>query len=213
MEAKRNVFLADDHTLVGQGLAAILEKIQGIASVRLFTNGKDLYRATLAEKPDFVILDLDMPEWNGLETLAKLKSAWPEIKCIILSMIDEKSVIEECISLGAISYLHKDCTQQDLESALQSALAGNIFYSKVVIDALKGSRRNRQEGLYKHEPLTDREREVLKWICDGLSVKEISDKMFVSQRTVETHKYNLMKKFDVKSAGKLIAIAIKQKIA
>jgi len=206
------IFLADDHEIVATALAGLLQAIPGVGEVRTFSNGKLLYSACLADQPDLVILDLEMPEWDGLTTLRNLKG-----KCsapvIMLSMNDERSMIEGCIREGARAYLHKNCSQQELSASVTAVLQGNIFLSeetKMIVTGLKQHSAAGTAGLT--EPLTDKEYEVLQLVCEGFSSKEIGEKLFISSRTVETRKNRLMEKFNVQTTGKLIALALKNKI-
>ena len=207
------IYLADDHQLVADGLSQVLKTIEGVKSVRVFENGKELYKAVMSQIPDIVLLDIEMPEWDGIHTLEQLKSNYSNIPCLMLSMLDEKSVIEECIKKGASAYLHKDSKASELKEALETVCQGNIYFSQEALKVLSGKRKSMAPDDFELlEPITERELEILGHLCDGLTSKEIGLKLFVSHRTVETHKNNLMQKFAVKTTGKLISLAIKNKI-
>lgn len=208
------VFIADDHELVRQGLSAILESLDIVTKVRSFSNGRDLYKSILGEeKPNCIFLDIEMPVWDGLKTLREIKMNFPEIPCFMLSMLEEKSIIDECVSIGASGYLHKDSTKEEMQSAILAGKEGKLFFSEEANKILVGKRnKSANASVELTEPLTERELEILEKICDGLTSKEIGDELFVSHRTVETHKKNLMQKFNVNSTGKLIAIALKSRI-
>lgn len=206
-----HLYLADDHQVVAQGIASLLRQIPTIAAVQVFKDGHDLYQACLVQTPDIVFLDIEMPKWDGLETLKNLKIKFPALRCYMLSMLNEKAVIDNCIEKGASGYLSKDCTIEELAEAIGSE--GELYFSKEVLKVLSGYSNKKKETLFQlSEPLTERELEILKWLCDGFSPKEIAEKIFLSPRTVETHKAKLMEKFDVNSVGKLISVAIKNKI-
>jgi DNA-binding NarL/FixJ family response regulator len=128
MHRNLDVYFADDHQLVAKAIADLLLKINGIAVVKTFSNGKELYHACLSKMPDLVILDIQMPEWNGITTLKKLNEI-NSVPAIMLSMNDEKTVIEECMREGAKGYLNKDCTQEELQNAIITVMGGNIFLS------------------------------------------------------------------------------------
>ncbi|CAG5076490.1 response regulator transcription factor [Parvicella tangerina] len=213
MDKKLVVFIADDHELVRQGVSGILESSKHIETVRSFSDGRDLYKAILNEKPDCIFLDIEMPNWDGLKTLREIKTNFPEIPCIMLSMLEERSVIEECVVIGASGYLHKDSSKEELEEAIIKSLEGKVFFSEEANKILTGQRnRVSSSGIELTEPLTHRELEILEKICDGLTSKEIGEQLFVSHRTVEAHKKNLMQKFNVNTTGKLIALALKNRI-
>jgi len=211
--SKKRIFLADDHELVAMGLASILKTIQTVDEVKIFPNGKELFKACMHEKPSHIFLDIEMPEWDGLYTLKELKKAYPSIPVLMLSMLNERHIIEDCIDKGALAYLNKDSTMSELEEALSSVEQQVVFYSSEVKKALDGKLATRStSNIELTEPLTDRELEVLNYLCDGLTSKEIGEKLFLSSRTVETHKNNIMQKFGVNTTGKLIMLAIKNRI-
>jgi DNA-binding NarL/FixJ family response regulator len=206
------IYLADDHEIVAKAIANLIGSLNEVSEVRTFPNGKELYLACLSSKPDLAILDMEMPEWNGMATLKKLREL-NHFPVIMLTMNDEKAMIEEAMKEGAKGYLHKNCTQEELKLAITTVLSGSLFLSedvKKVMVGLKTASTNSQVEL--SEPLTEKELEVLKLVCEGLTSKEIGEKLFLSPRTVETRKNNLMQKFNVQTTGKLIAIAIKNKM-
>ena len=207
-----DIYLADDHEIVAKAIANLLVTINKGFTVKTFGNGKELYTSCLLKMPDLIILDMEMPFWNGITTLKNL-IGFTSIPIIMLTMNDEKSTIEEAIKLGAKGYLHKNCSQDELKKAIEEVLNGSIFLSeetKKIMVGLKGSSSTSDYKLT--EPLTDKEYEVLALVCDGMTSKEIGEKLFMSSRTVETRKNNLMQKFNVQTTGKLIAIALKHKI-
>lgn len=207
------VYVADDHEIVAKGISSMLSQISFVKEVRTFNNGKELYKAVLSSRPDIVFLDIEMPEWDGIRTLEKLSVDYPEIPCLVLSMIDEKSIVEECIKKGALGYLHKDSKSNELESAILCAQKKEVYFSEETKKILTGVKKTIQsDQINLTEPLTQRELEVLELICEGLTSKEIGEKLFVSHRTVETHKNNLMQKFEAKTTGKLISLAIKNRV-
>ncbi len=213
MEKELTIFVADDHELVRQGISALLQSIENMGTVRSFANGKELYKALLNEKPSCVFLDIEMPEWDGIRTLKTIKESHPEIPCFMLSMLEERSVIEECVASGASGYLHKDSTKEELASAISTGINGGTYFSEEANKIRMGQRNKSQlTNVELLEPLTERELEILGKICDGLTSKEIGEQLFVSHRTVETHKKNLMQKFNVNTTGKLISIALKNRI-
>jgi two-component system response regulator DegU len=156
-------------------------------------------------------LDIEMPIWDGRKTLVELKNKFPDLLCNMLSMNNEKAIIDDCISKGASGYLSKDCTLDELQEAIINS--AEIYFSKEVLKHLSGYGKTKGEQQFLLiEPLTEREVEVLTFLCDGLSPKEIANKINLSPRTVETHKTAIMQKFDVNSVGKLISVAIKNKV-
>lgn len=204
------IYLADDHKIVAQGVGALLKKLENVSDVFVFSNGKDLFDHCTTHLPDLALLDLNMPGWDGRKTLVQMRSRFPSVRCFILSMLNEKHIIEDCIQKGANGYLNKDCSQLELQEALLTP-PGEIFYSKEVLKSLSGMNTSKAEPILT-EPLSEREREILGHLCDGLTPKEIADKIFLSVRTIETHKNNIMQKFNVNSVGKLISLSIKNNL-
>ncbi len=211
MKTKLKIYLADDHNIVAQGLASIIRQIPEVGELEVFQNGKNLFDACLVKQPDVVFLDIEMPIWDGRKTLVELKNKFPDLRCNMLSMNNEKAIIDDCISKGASGYLSKDCTLDELQEAIINS--AEIYFSKEVLKHLSGYGKTKGEQQFLLiEPLTEREVEVLTFLCDGLSPKEIANKINLSPRTVETHKTAIMQKFDVNSVGKLISVAIKNKV-
>ncbi len=205
------VYIADDHNLVVKGIANIMLPMPEIASLEIYHDGKQLFDACTSVLPDLVFLDLSMPVWDGRKTLVELKAKYPYLRCIMLSMNNETEVIDDCIAKGASGYLHKDCTEVELREAINTT--DEIYFSKDVLKALCGySVASAKQNFQLTEPLTDREREILKFLCEGLTPREIADKVYLSHRTIETHKKNIMDKFQVNSVGKLISVTLKNNL-
>lgn len=212
MEQKLTVFLADDHHLIAEGIATLLNDLELIQSVKIFANGKLLYKEFNTKRPNLCILDIEMPEWDGITTLKEIRANYPEIPVLMLSMVEERSIIEECLKIGALGYMHKDSDKNEFKSAIEAILKGEVFLSAEAKKIIEGIRMSNSASIALSEPLTQRELEILKLICDGQTSKEIGESLFLSPRTVETHKTHLMQKFNVNSTGKLISIAIKSKL-
>jgi two-component system response regulator DegU len=206
------IYLTDDHEIVAKAIANLLTSLDTVGTVKTFSNGKELYNACLDKMPDLVILDMEMPEWNGMVTLKKLVEI-ASVPIIMLTMNDERKLIEESIKEGAKGYLHKNCNLSELKTAIEMVMDGNIYLSEDTKKIMVGLKQSSTQTAHTlTEPLTDRELEVLRLVCDGLTSKEIGEKLFLSSRTVETRKTNLMQKFNVQTTGKLIAMALKHKI-
>ena len=211
MNTSYTVYLADDHTIVAQGIGALIKQIPGVTELNIFSNGKDLFDACSGQLPTHVFLDLEMPVWDGRTTLTALKDKYPALRCLILSMLNEKAIIEDCLAKGASGYLNKDCSVVELQEAIFST--DDFYLSKEALKSISGFGRKIVSKEYQlSEPLTERELEVLALLCEGLSPKEIATKIYLSPRTVETHKKNIMQKMEVNSIGKLISVALKNKL-
>ena len=209
---KIQIYVADDHKIVAEGISNLLYTIPRVTEVKTFPNGLKLFEACKQNHPSLIFLDIEMPIWDGRKTLVELKKEFPAIPCLILSMINEKAIIEECIDLGASAYLNKDCEFYELNEAVEKVLMGENFISKECLKSLANFTKKSKNTPYLTPELSEREKEILALLCDGLSPKEIAEKIFLSHRTVETHKTNIMQKFEVNSIGRLISIALKNGI-
>jgi DNA-binding NarL/FixJ family response regulator len=207
-----DIFLADDHELVSQGIAAIISNSFRNCRVSAFKNGKLLFEAVEKNPPHIIFLDYEMPVWDGKTTLVALRRSYPKIPVMMLSMINEKSLIEDCMKHGALGFINKDCSIEDFKLAIKSARSGSIFYSHEVLKVMQGLKPVAAAHDVPVYYLTQRELEVLKLLCDGLSPREIGNQIFLSPRTIEKHKDNIMQKLDVNSVSRLISFAIKNKI-
>ena len=213
MSAKEwTIYLADDHELVAKGVKSLLLQMSEVRDVQLFKNGRDLFAAVLQNTPTVIFLDIEMPIWNGIDTLKEFQRQKVDVPVIVLSMLEDKTVIESCWNLGARGFMHKDCDTEELQKAIETVLNGNRFVSNYAKELLSTSTKNFSSKDIQIDSISGREMDVLRLLCDGYSSQEISDKLFLSRRTVETHKNNLMKKFDVNSAVKVVSIVLKNRI-
>ncbi|MBN2172785.1 MAG: response regulator transcription factor [Bacteroidales bacterium] len=208
-----NVLLTDDHQIIIDGLKSLLEKVEDINVVGEAQNGRIALDLLKIIKVDVVLMDIDMPILNGIEATKIIKAQYPEIKVVVLSMHNESSLIRTLISAGANGYVLKNTDQEDLISAIRKVYGGQKYFSPDATislaehDALSPSTIQKDWYL---EDLTDREIEILKLIAEGFSNKEIGEKLFISHRTVDTHRTNLMKKIGVKNIAGIIKYAIKK---
>ena len=205
------IYIADDHEIVAKGISALVNKVVEEGVVLIAKNGEELIRKVLTQTPDFVILDVEMPKLDGLDTLKELRKRGYRFPVLMLSMVEEQAVIQKSMDLNANGYLHKDCSEEELEEAFIAIQKDEFYLSKEAKSAMLGLRSNRG-GSRENYNLTKREYEVLTLICEGLTSKEIGKRLFISARTVETHKENLMQKMDVNSSSKLVAKALKKRI-
>jgi two-component system, NarL family, nitrate/nitrite response regulator NarL len=199
--------LADDHSLVRDGIRALLSGEANIQIKGEAGNGRELLDLLAVVKVDVVLMDIDMPEMNGLDATRVIRKTYPELKVIVLSMHDEKAMIQAMISAGVDGYLLKNSPKVDLLNAIREVAQGNSFFPVEVQSRLlqKDSDIFRKGKL---ADLTERELEILTAIAEGLSNKEIGEKLFISHRTVDTHRTNLMQKLEVHNVAGLVRIAI-----
>lgn len=206
------IFLADDHTIVRQGLAKLLEAESGFDIIGEAEDGRDAVNKVQKLKPDIVIMDIAMPLLNGIEATRQIKKLLPQTKIIILSMHSNDRYISELIGLGASGYLLKDSTGTEIIKAVFSAIKGDVYLSptisrRVINDYLTLKKTSSREDLYAK--LSNREREVFQMIAEGRSTKEVSDILCVSPSTVKTHRANIMEKLEIDNLSQLIQFAIR----
>lgn len=210
-----SLLIVDDHQLVLDGLVAIVNDIDGFEIKGSARNGKEGIRIAEALNPDIILMDIDMPIMNGLEATRRIKSTNPSAKIIILTMHNEASLIKKVMEIGADGYLLKNADQEEFYNALCSVAKGKSHFSAEVTEALLNPSKKFTTSFevdsdtVQLSKLTEREVDILKLIAEGLSNKEIGDKLFISHRTVDTHRTNLMKKLEVHNIAGLIKFAIK----
>ncbi len=204
------VLLADDHQIIIDGLKSLLQNTGDIVMAGEANNGREALRLLNILKVDVVLMDIDMPMMNGIEALKELKRTLPGIKVIILSMHQEAGMIKSLMAIGADGYILKSTSRDELIGAIRKVAGGQSYFSsEVTISLLNTPQNNLSSSKQPVEMLTDREEEILKLIAEGFSNKEIGTKLFISHRTVDTHRTNLMKKLNANNIAGLISYAIK----
>lgn len=207
---KIKVLLTDDHQIIIDGLKSLLAHSDEITVAAQANDGREALRILGLIQIDVVLMDIDMPVLNGIDTLKEIRKQHRDVRVIILSMHNEGGMIKSLMDIGANGYLLKSCSQAELTDAIRKVASGqNYFSTDVTLALLKPNGMNPGQ---KNELLTERETEILKLIAGGFSNKEIGDQLFISHRTVDTHRTNLMKKLDVNNIAGLISYAIKNGI-
>jgi two-component system, NarL family, response regulator DegU len=214
---KINVVLADDHVLVRRGIRAMLESDTSIDVVGEAGNGVEALDTAKNLKPDILVLDIRMPEMNGLEAAAKLHDVSPNTKAVILSMHDSEEYVLQALDAGAYGYLLKDTDKDEFLKALKQVHSGNKYFSGAVSNVLANRLLNAKSYVPKapvEDPyhLTKRERQILRMIIDGKHNKDIADSLNKSVRTIETHRFNIMKKMGVTNAIDMVNKAVKENL-
>ncbi|MBK9492672.1 MAG: response regulator transcription factor [Haliscomenobacter sp.] len=212
MEPKIRVLIADDHQLVRKGFVSILEQIPQVEIVADAANGREVLDAfRRGIRADVVMLDYEMPLMNGLETLEQLKNDYFGIKVIMLTMLNERSIIQQAIEKGADGFLFKNTSIEELSGAIFKVHKGEKYFAGEVALALaKPAASIQNQALL--ELLSERELEILKLVAQGFSSTEIGQQLFISPRTVDTHRNNLIQKLEVKGIAGLVQLAIKNKL-
>jgi DNA-binding NarL/FixJ family response regulator len=201
---KPTVILADDHTLVLEGFRRLLEThCELLATVG---DGQALLQTVAQHRPDIVILDISMPVMNGIEAARALKSKYPALKLVFVTMHADPAYIRAAFQAGASGYILKQSLGDELPQALHTVLQGQIYVTPLIAkDVVDGMLHNDTRPLVE---LTARQQEVLQLIVDGLSAKDIAAKLSISHRTVEFHKAQLMQQLDLHSTVELIKFAL-----
>lgn len=201
------ILIADDHQIVREGIKNMLVEIEDFIVVGEAENGKDAIEKIKALSPDIVIIDISMPVMTGIEAIKIIKETLPRVKTLVLTIHTEIEYIEQIFKSGATGCLHKNAGKKEFETAIRAIAKGENYFSSIMSKIL----------VEKHffdktnsNPLTKREQEILKWIAEELSNQEIADKLFISVRTVETHRKNMMKKLNVNNTVALIKYALQQ---
>lgn len=205
------VLIADDHRLVREGLAKILEGCRDIQVVGEASNGIEALRKISELQPHVVLLDISMPKLSGLEVARRVTKEFPRTKIVILSMHEEEEYTLKMVRIGVSGYLLKDSAAQEVIDAIRSAFEGKAFFTPAISKVLAESYR--QVAPQKEDPyerLNDREREILQLIAEGHSNKEISNLLFISPKTVDNHRTNLMRKLNIHTTADLVRWATKK---
>lgn len=214
---KIRVILVDDHQIVRDGIKALISEDPSIQIVGEAASGEEFELLIQNEKPDIVLMDINLPDTTGIELTQKTVEKYPNINILMLSMHMSDEFITNSIEVGAKGYLPKTTSQKELLEAIKTVSKGIEYYNTEVSDVLLKSyiRKTKNASKEKEEitiQLTKREVEILVLFAQGFSNKEIADKLFISIRTVESHKNNIMQKLDLKSTVELVKYAIKHKM-
>lgn len=204
------IALVDDHTLFRKGMAELINSFKGYKVVAEADNGKQFIRSFNGrERPDIVLLDINMPEMNGYETASWLKDNWPQVKVLALSMYDMEESIIKMLKAGAKGYLLKDAEPAELLTSLNEVSKNNFYHSELVNGVLLKSLNpsDRDAGSAK---LNDREMQFLKLACTEMTYKEIADQMCLSPRTIDGYREALFEKLQVRSRVGLVMFAIRE---
>ncbi len=207
------IVLADDHVLIRQGLKKILSEMADIEVIGEAGDGLELLKLLNRSMPHLVILDISMPNLRGIEAIHKIKTICPDVKVLILTMHKEREYLYQAILEGAHGYLLKEDATKELSSAIETIRRGRNYISPLLSGELTEGwvQTFRGKGLpFELEHLTTREREILKLIAAGRSNKEIAELLFISVRTVERHRANMMEKLNLKKTADLVKYAIQK---
>lgn len=213
MKQKLTVLLADDHKLLRSGLKLLLQRNPDLLVVGEAADGEETLRLFGQLEPDILLLDLSMPNMDGMECLREIKSRRPDAKVIVLTMHEDENYIRQAMQAGASAYVQKSAADTDLFKAIEAVQAGELYLSqqdsKLLLHVLLS---REQETVDKQAPyvlLSPREREVLRMIAHGYSLAEVAERLSLSIKTVDTYKVRLMEKLAATKKSELVSYALK----
>jgi len=210
---RTRILICDDHTLFVEGIKAMLRNEPSLEIVGEAHDGRQAVELVKELKPDLLLMDVSMPDMNGFDATQRVQELDPKVKVLILTMHDEEELVARCLEAGAAGYIIKDAPASQLLYAIEMVQKGERYLSPVVLkQVVAGYVKNASVPQTSYDRLSPREREVLKLLAEGLSVKEIATRLNLSVKTVDVHKTNLMKKIDVHDRTELIKYAIRQKL-
>ena len=200
------VVLADDHDLVREGIARLLESFGDIEVVAHAGDGHQAIQQVQKHQPDLVFLDISMPKLRGIEVIKYVRRLSPKTKIIVLSMHNKEKYIQEAIQSGAEAYLLKESAIHELQQAVECVLSGGTYTSAQISQQLFNTLEQ------NNNKLTERERHILKLLAEGHSTKKIAELLFISPKTVETHRHRINRKLQVGSIAELVKYAIREEL-
>ena len=213
MVTKTRILICDDHTLFVEGLKAMLRNEPSLEIVGEARDGRQAVEQVKHLKPDLLLMDVSMPDMNGFDATRQVHKFDPTVKVLILTMHDEEELVARCLEAGAAGYIIKDAPASQLLYAIEMVQKGERYLSPVVLKKVMETYvKNTNRPQTSYDRLSPREREVLKLLAEGLSVKEIATRLDLSVKTVDAHKTNLMKKIGVHDRAELIKYAIQKKL-
>lgn len=212
---KHTVLLADDHAVVRKGLRFLLDESQHVEVIAEASDGREAVTLAQSSRPDLVIIDIQMPNLNGIDAAAQILKDRPETAVIILSMYSDESYILRALNAGAKAYLLKDSVETDIMAAVRAVTNGKPFFSPAITQTLLEDymRLMTQQGLQdSYDLLTDREKEVLQLLAQGKTNKEVAGILDLSVYTVEGHRGNLMQKLKLRNTAEIVLYAVRKNI-
>jgi DNA-binding NarL/FixJ family response regulator len=210
------IFIVDDHSLFREGLAYLLSKIEGLSVVGGASDGKEFIEILdNGDLPDLVLMDITMPFMDGIEACKQAISKYPDLKILALSMNDEQEYYMKMIQAGAKGFVQKQADKEELAMAISEVISGGSYFPQELLRKIiikMGNKDSNSKKAINAYNLTNRELEVLSYICQGHTNAEIAEKMFLSQKTIEGHRANLLSKTETKNSAHLVMFSIKNGI-
>jgi DNA-binding NarL/FixJ family response regulator len=212
--ASISVLIADDHEIIRFGISTFLSSSEDIEIVGEASTGEECLQLFQETHPDICILDIGMPDKDGIETAKEIRGFKEETKILILSMHINEDILREALEANVNGYLLKNTEKADLLHGIRAIIKGQQVFSDPISDLMKESFLNRtnQSKNFDYQEITKREQEILQLIVDGLTSKQIAEKLYISPRTVDTHRANLMEKLDLNNIADLVRYAIQNNL-
>lgn len=208
---KTKILIADDHQIVVDGIRSLLDPLDGIIIIGAASSGRDAVLLSNQHKPDIVIMDISMPDLNGIDAARQITQNNPDCKVIILSMHSSKSFVTQALEAGVSGYILKQSAFRELESAIRAIVSGEIYLSpKITGIVVNDYIRNVSSIDSTSAQLTSREREIVQLIAEGKSSKEIADILHTSPKTIENHRFHIMEKLNLHTIAELVKYAIRE---
>jgi len=208
----RKIILVDDHTLFRNGLRILLNNLKNFQVVGEAANGEEFIDLLDKIEADLVLLDIDMPVMDGIEAAKTALQKFPGLKIITLSMYGEEDYYYKMVDAGVKGFLLKNSDMNEVRSALETVYEGGNYFSSELLQTLVSSLRTSTKTKEQHIDLSEREIEILILICQGLSNQEIADQLYISKRTVDKHRANILEKSQCKNTAQLVMYAIKNQL-
>lgn len=212
--SKIRILLADDHAILRAGLVRLLGEEKDIEVVGEAENGREAVQKVQELHPDIVLMDIGMPVMNGMEATKQIKKRDVNVKVLVLTMHDNEEYLFQVLQAGAAGYVLKKAADSDLVNAIHVVSRGDCFLypsaAKMVVEDYLDKLKHGQEPTSSFDTLTDREREILTLVAEGHTNREIAETLFISVKTVETHKANIMEKLNLHKRAELVKYAIKK---
>ena len=209
---KYKVMLVDDHKLFRKGLRMLIDALNRFEVAGEASTGVEFLNLLDQGKPDVVMLDIAMPEMDGIEAARLALVKYPDLKIITLSMFGEQDYYFKMVDAGVKGFLLKNSDFTEVRMALETVVEGGNYFSRELLMNLVNSLKNSPEELTPDSPLSDREKEIILLICKGMSTQEIADSLCLSKRTVDSHRANILLKTGCRNTASLVVYAIKEKL-
>lgn len=207
-----NIMITDDHSMIREGLKSLLELDGDIKVIAEAVDGRDCLDKLDVYKPDVLLLDINMPNMNGLDVLKELKARKSKVKVLVLTVHNETEYLMKAVDIGINGYVLKDSESAELKKAIHTIMDGETYIQPSLIPALNAKRLERNEDEEKIDSLTRRELEVLKLLAIGMYNKEVAEKLEISERTVKNHISNIFKKLEVTDRTQAAVFAIRNNL-